>query len=133
MPQKFQWRIPQKVDPVGGLLSGLLGGLLGNQGAIRSGYLLNYELNKEAFIATGTAIACLIDLSRIPVYVVNYRVSLIEAWPYLLVVIAAAFAGTFTGKRLIEKLPLNWFRRLIAGLIVLAGFVLVIRFITQSL
>ena len=34
----------------------LLSGLVGNQGAIRSAFLLNYDLSKEAFLATGIVI-----------------------------------------------------------------------------
>jgi len=120
------WRLPRRFDQVGGLLSGLLGGLLGNQGALRSGYLLNYSLSKEAFIASGTAIACLIDASRIPVYAIQYGSRLLPAWPYLVAVIAAAFAGTLVGKRLIERLPQRGFHLLVATLIVLTGVALIL-------
>ena len=125
LPGERPWRIPRRFDQAGGLGSGLLGGLLGNQGALRSAYLLNYKLGKEAFIASGTSIACLIDLTRIPVYLVNYHSGLLEAGPWLIAVIAAAFAGTFLGKRLVERLSLAWFRRLVAALIVLTGAALV--------
>lgn len=127
LPRRGGWRIPRRFDQVGGLLSGLLGGLLGNQGAVRSGYLLNYGLSKEAFIATGTAIACLIDASRIPVYLVNYGAALVASWPYLVAVILSALAGTLVGKRLVARLSLAWFRRLVAGLIALTGAVLILK------
>ncbi|MFQ5817401.1 MAG: sulfite exporter TauE/SafE family protein [Terriglobia bacterium] len=119
------WRIPRRVDQAGGFLSGLLGGLMGNQGAIRSGYLLNYGLSKDAFIATGTAIACLIDASRIPVYLFNYGAGLVSSWPYLVAVIGAALTGTLVGRRLVARLTLAWFRSLVAGLIALVGTVLI--------
>src|SRR4030065_2970066 len=45
-------RLPQRIDFIGGFLSGLLGGFVGNQGAIRSAYLLNYNIPKETFVAT---------------------------------------------------------------------------------
>ncbi|MFQ5925965.1 MAG: TSUP family transporter [Terriglobia bacterium] len=132
LPPERQWRLPRRFDQMGGLLSGLLGGLVGNQGAVRSAYLLNYGLSKEAFIATGTAIACLIDASRIPVYLVNYGAGLVApnesgqaSWPYLVAVIGAAFVGTLVGKRLVARLSLAWFHRLVAALIVLAGVVLI--------
>ncbi len=125
VPVRAGWRFPPRLDPLGGFLSGLLGGLIGNQGALRSGYLLNYALPKEAFIATGTSIACLVDVSRIPVYLYNYHADLSGAWPYLTVVIVAAWSGTFAGKRLVEKLSTRWFRTLVAVLLVLTGIALV--------
>ncbi len=117
LPSRLGWRIPRRADQLGGFLSGLVG----NQGALRSGYLLNYPLSKQALIATGTAIACLIDASRIPVYVVNYGARLTDFWPYLVAVILAAFVGTFVGKRLVERLSLPWFRAVVAALIVFTG------------
>lgn len=126
LPGERGWRIPRRYDQIGGLLSGLLGGLLGNQGALRSGFLLNYSLSKEAFIASGTAIACLIDASRIPVYAVQYGPELLPAWPYLAAVIAASFAGTLIGKRLLERLPQRVFHVLVAALIVLTGAALIV-------
>ena len=52
----------------GGLLSGFFGGLSGHQGAFRSAYLLKAGLSKEAFIATGVVLACVVDASRLAVY-----------------------------------------------------------------
>ena len=126
LPRERAWRIPKRFDQAGGLLSGLLGGLLGNQGALRSGYLLNYSLSKESFIASGTAIACLIDTSRIPVYAAQYGKGLLPVWPYLAAVMVASFVGTLAGKRLIEKLPQNWFHLLVAALIALTGAALIL-------
>ncbi|MCS6832641.1 MAG: sulfite exporter TauE/SafE family protein, partial [Flammeovirgaceae bacterium] len=54
--------------PYGGFLSGFFGGLSGHQGALRSMFLLKCGLSKEHFVATGVAIACLIDIIRLTVY-----------------------------------------------------------------
>jgi uncharacterized protein len=54
--------------PLGGALSGFFGGLSGHQGALRSVFLLKCGLTKEAFIATGVVIACLVDMTRLAVY-----------------------------------------------------------------
>jgi len=126
LPEQKAWRIPRRYDQAGGFFSGLLGGLIGNQGALRSAYLLNYALSKEAFIATGTAIACLIDVSRIPVYVAHYGANLAGAWGYLLLVIACAFAGTLTGARLVQRLAEARFHRVVAGAIVATGVLLIV-------
>src|SRR5688572_599321 len=57
---------------LGGLLSGFFGGLSGNQGALRSAFLIKSDLNKEAFIATGVVIACIVDFSRLGVYLTRF-------------------------------------------------------------
>ena len=57
-----RWMMP------GGFTSGFFGGLSGHQGALRSMFLLRSGLGKEAFIASGVAIACLVDLTRLPTY-----------------------------------------------------------------
>jgi uncharacterized membrane protein YfcA len=51
-----------------GAMSGLLGGLVGNQGGIRSAALLGFNLPKERFVGTATAIALFVDGARTPVY-----------------------------------------------------------------
>jgi hypothetical protein len=42
---------------VAGAISGVLGGLVGNQGGIRSAAMLGFNVPKEAFVATATAVA----------------------------------------------------------------------------
>ena len=54
--------------PLGGVLSGFFGGLAGMQGALRSAFLVKVGLSKEAYVATGAAVAFLIDVSRLSVY-----------------------------------------------------------------
>ena len=42
---------------VSGLLSGAFGGLVGNQGSIRSAAMLGFQVPKQSFVATATAVA----------------------------------------------------------------------------
>ena len=53
---------------IAGAVSGALGGLVGNQGGIRSASMLGFEVPKESFVATATAIGLCVDLARLPVY-----------------------------------------------------------------
>src|ERR1043165_1279665 len=53
---------------IAGIVSGLLGGLVGNQGGIRSAALLGFEMPRDVFVATATAIALFVDAARMPVY-----------------------------------------------------------------
>jgi uncharacterized membrane protein YfcA len=122
-------RLPKQIDYIGGFLSGLLGGLVGNQGAIRSAYLLNYNIPKETFIATATIIASTVDITRIPLYILNGREALAGNMALLLITTVSAFAGTFAGKKLFEKIPLNVFRVYIAVGIITIGALLTLKII----
>lgn len=92
----------------GGLASGFFGGLSGNQGALRSAFLINTGLSKEQFIATGVVIACLVDLTRLPVYFSRFAgEGLLRQWPILLTATLAAFAGAWLGTRFLKKITLK--------------------------
>lgn len=113
--------------PVGGLLSGFFGGLSGHQGALRSSFLLRLQLGKEAFVATGIAIACLIDLSRIAVYtqtIVSQRSQL--PWQLVAYATLAAFAGAWLGNRWLKKMTLKGFQILVASFILIFSLALML-------
>ncbi|MBI2181632.1 MAG: sulfite exporter TauE/SafE family protein [Deltaproteobacteria bacterium] len=129
LPPRFSWSLPKRFDPLGGFLSGLLGGVLGNQGAVRSAYLLNYSLSKEAFVATATIIACLIDATRIPIYLLSYSSEIAMGWPYLAATTLAAFLGTLIGKWLLDIVSLGAFRRVVAGSVVVVGVAMAVALI----
>lgn len=122
-------RLPQKIDFVGGFLSGLLGGFVGNQGAIRSSYLLNYNIPKETFIATAAIIASVVDVTRIPVYIYSNRDILADNAMLLLVTTISAFVGTFAGKKFLKKISLKTFKIYVAVAIVIIGALLTLRII----
>jgi uncharacterized membrane protein YfcA len=126
-PKSWSLRLPRNIDILGGFFSGFTGGLIGNQGAIRSAYLLNYDLKKEEFIGTATAIAVVIDLTRIPVYIVDQFQEIQAAWPPLLVISVAAFGGTLVGKRLLSKISLERFRSIVALFVIAFGGYLLFR------
>ena len=113
-------KIPVRFDRVGGFFSGFMGGLIGNQGAIRSAYLLNYSLSKEEFIATGTAVSILIDVTRIPLYIGEAAGVSVTFFP-LGLVITVAFAGTFIGKELVKKVSLQRFRLIVASFLIVVA------------
>ena len=118
------WKIPQKWDWLGGLASGFVGGLVGNQGAIRSAYLLTYDMPKETFVATAALISAIVDVTRIPIYIATQADTLTRLWPELSMTVLAAFIGTILGKKLLKRLPLTIFRKLVAGVIIVFGVLL---------
>lgn len=103
----------------GGLFSGFFGGFSGHQGALRTMFLLRSGLTKEALIATGVAIACLVDFTRIPVYTASPLGSSVHSqWPLLVLATTAAFVGAYWGKRLIPKVTMRGVQLLVAAFMV---------------
>jgi uncharacterized protein len=104
-----------------GALSGMLGGLVGNQGGIRSASMLGFQVPKESFVATATAIGLFVDVARLPVYFATQGREILAIWPLLLVASAAVMVGTAIGTRLLRRLPQRAFRRVVAVLLLLLG------------
>jgi uncharacterized membrane protein YfcA len=107
-PAAGRFSLPPRYLPLGGLLSGFFGGLSGHQGALRSAFLLRCGLAKEGFIGTGVIIACLVDFSRLIVYFERFFLAdFTQNADILLTAIAAAFAGSFLGSRLVGKITMR--------------------------
>ena len=108
VPRFSRLSVDRRYLPLGGVLSGFFGGLSGHQGAFRSVFLLRSGLSKDAFIASGIAIALLVDAVRLSVYGMNLSREMISGNLLLLVVvIAAAFLGAFVGNRFAKKTTLR--------------------------
>jgi uncharacterized membrane protein YfcA len=110
---------------LGGALSGFFGGLTGIQGAIRSAFLLKSGLNKEAYIATGVVIACLVDFTRISVYASRFKESNLQE--HIVPVVAATLAaitGAFLGNKLLRKVTLRSIQLLVAVMLLLISIAL---------
>lgn len=99
---------------VAGALSGLLGGLVGNQGGIRSAALVGFNLPKETFVATATAIALFVDGARLPIYLASQHDELLSLWQWMLAATVGVTAGTLVGSRALTRVPESWFRRILA-------------------
>jgi uncharacterized protein len=110
-----------------GALSGLLGGLVGNQGGIRSAALLGFDMRKEAFVATATAIALFVDGARLPVYLVTAGDELAALWRPIALAGIGVVVGTTLGGRLLARLPESWFRPLLAAVLAVLGTVMLVR------
>ena len=105
---------------LGGILSGFFGGLSGIQGAIRSAFLIKSGLSKEAYIATGVMIACLVDFTRLSVYASRFlSANLHENMTLLISATLAAIIGAYLGKKLLKKVALRSIRLLVAVMLIL--------------
>ena len=104
-----------------GGLSGILGGLVGNQGGIRSAALLGFDIRRQAFIATSTAVGLVVDLARMPVYAFSQGAELIGIAPELALLSAGVLLGTIVGGSVLRKIEEQTFRRIVSLLVLLLG------------
>ncbi len=88
---------------LGGLLSGFFGGLSGHQGALRSTFLIKYNLSKESFVATGVVIAFIVDTARLTMYGQTTLSSIEDNLIFIVVAAVFAFAGSLFGNILLKK------------------------------
>lgn len=112
---------------IAGALSGLLGGLVGNQGGIRSAALLGFDLSKEAFVATATAVALLVDGARLPVYLMTQHDAMLSLWRSIALSAVGVTVGTVLGSRLLARIPESWFRRVLASILAVLGAAMLFR------
>lgn len=125
LPRFQALAFPPRWLPVGGLLSGFFGGLSGNQGALRSAFLLKAGLSKEAFVATGVVSAVVVDAVRLAVYGSALLTDHFTQLRALALPVATgtlcAFAGSFLGKRLLQKVTLRTVQLIVAAAMLCIG------------
>jgi uncharacterized protein len=106
---------------VAGAISGALGGLVGNQGGIRTAAMLGFDVPKQSFVATATAIALFVDGARLPVYLATQWREIVAIWPLILAATVSVVIGTVSGTRILGRVPQRIFRRVIAVLLMVLG------------
>ena len=121
-----RWRPNRVVAAIVGLLSGVFGGLVGNQGGLRAAGLSAFDLEPRAFLATGTAVAVLIDVARTPFYLARAGDVLLQLWLPIAVASAGCLAGTIAGERIFFRLSKEQYRRVIGIAVLLLGLWLLI-------
>jgi uncharacterized membrane protein YfcA len=125
---KSSFKIKQSLlsGACGGTLSGFFAGLFGMGGAIRGLFLTSFDLQKAVYIATAGAIALLIDTTRLRTYYVNgARLPRLLLWG-LPIFISASFIGARIAKSVVNKIPQEHFRKVVAVFLLLMGIKLLI-------
>jgi uncharacterized protein len=112
---------------IAGALSGLLGGLVGNQGGLRSAALLGFDLSKQSFVATATAVGLLVDGARMPVYLATQHRALSSMWLTILIATIGVIFGTVVGSRVLARIPEIWFHRTLGAVLAALGLSMLIR------
>jgi hypothetical protein len=118
---KFALKKSKASAVVGGGFSGLLAGLIGMGGAIRSAFLIAFNLPKEVYIATSAMIAVVIDVTRIPTYFFTKVVQ--GSWHYIFLffLFVSAYLGVKTGKILLKRINQKTFRKIVSIVLFLVG------------
>jgi len=108
--------------------AGFLAGVIGTGGAIRGLALGAFDLEKNMFVATSAAIDSGVDLSRMIVYL---RSGFLTAESFWLIpaLFAIAFAGSYTGKLLLNKIEQKSFRKIVLVLVLLIGLTTLYEFV----
>jgi uncharacterized membrane protein YfcA len=119
-------RFGRSTGLIAGALSGAFGGLVGNQGGIRSAALMGFDLSKEAFVATATAIALLVDIFRMPVYIASQWGDLLHTWPLVVIAALGVLAGTIFGQPLLRRIPERIFRAVVSCIILALGIAMLL-------
>jgi len=110
-----------------GGISGIFGGLVGNQGSIRSGALLGFNLDKDQFVSTATGIALMVDMARLPVYLAVQWSDLGSIWQSILIMTVGVVLGTIAGRRLLANIPDSIFKKTVSTVILLIGILILVR------
>ena len=127
IPKYKNLSFDKKYLSFGGVLSGFFGGISGHQGALRSAFLIRTNLSKETFIATGVVIACLVDVSRLSVYIPQIIENKINL-DYNLLILAtlSAFSGVYFGNKLLQKTTIITIQNIIAVMLMIYAILLII-------
>ena len=127
IPKYKNLEFDKKYLPIGGVLSGFFGGLSGHQGALRSAFLIRLHLSKEAFIATGVVIACLVDVSRLSVYIPQI-IEQKNVLDYKLLGMAtlSAFLGIYFGTKLLQKTTVKTIQSIVAVMLFVYAMLLIL-------
>ncbi len=130
IPSLKDLQFDQKHLAWGGALSGFFGGLSGHQGALRSAFLSRSGLTKESFIATGVAIACLVDIMRLSVYSKPlFSEQIVSHLPLLTLTVLSAFLGAYLGNRFIKKITMDAVQKIVATMLSVLAVALGLGFI----
>ncbi|MDX1535374.1 MAG: sulfite exporter TauE/SafE family protein [Candidatus Spechtbacterales bacterium] len=120
MHSKFKVKHRERTASIGGIVSGFFAGISGLGGAIRSAFLLAFNLPKEAYVSSIGAIALLTDGVRTAAYYMGGARLSDALLQGLILFIVMSFVGAKFAERFIHKISQDKFRAIVA--VFLLGF-----------
>lgn len=106
-----------------GALAGLLAGFNGTGGAIRGISMAAFNLEKNTFVATSAAVDLGVDVSRSAVYL-GFGYFDKQYWYLIPLLLVISFFGSLVGKKLLNRIPQEKFKKLVLFLILGIGLIL---------
>jgi uncharacterized membrane protein YfcA len=83
--------------------------------------LLGFDIDKQRFMATTTAVGLIVDAARVPVYLAFDWHGLFGLGRPISIATAGVIAGTLAGRRAFAQVPERRFRQVVGGLVLLLG------------
>lgn len=89
-------------------------------------FLLKAGLGKDAFVATGVMVAVMVDIARLLTYgwEMSWQAHHVE-WPLVVAASISAFAGSYVGARVLEKVMIRSIQVMVSALLVVISLGLV--------
>ncbi|RMA64684.1 sulfite exporter TauE/SafE family protein [Ulvibacter antarcticus] len=113
-----------------GLLISIIGTFTGGMGPVLNPFLLNAGIEKEELVGTKAAQAFFLGLAQISGYMFFGLLSG-DLWIYGIALGAGAIVGNIIGKHLLKRMSKLAFRKWVITIMVISGFVLCIKAITE--
>lgn len=124
----FLWWFPDfeihpspKTAVLGGVLSGFSAGFFGIRGAIKSSFLIAYDLSKQVYLATMGALALIVDSTRLTTYLWSGMALTSENLLGLAFYVPLSFLGAYAGSLIVHKVSQLQFRAMVAVFIGIMG------------
>jgi uncharacterized membrane protein YfcA len=115
---------------LGGAVAGFLAGLIGTGGAIRGASLAAFDLNKNVFVATSAGIDFAVDVSRTIIYLYNGYLQPRYYW-FVPVLFFLAYTGAWIGKKILNIIPQEIFKKIVLFLILGVGVLMISSFLSN--
>lgn len=117
--------VPFRLLPPAGGVVGFLSAVVGSAGPLGAAVFLSLQLPPIAYVASEAVTASLIHLTKSAVYS-RYEFLTWSSLGQGFLLGSAMVAGSWTGRKVIERLPEKWFGRLVEVLLFLAAVSLIL-------
>lgn len=116
-------KVPERSLAFLGVGVGIVSAVAGSAGPLGAAVLLGLNLTPQAFVATEAVTAVLMHLAKSLAYGRYLALGLDDLLRGLLLG-GSLVLGSWTGRKLVDRMPEQWFSRIVEGLLVVSAFTL---------